>query len=121
MALLEATYFLQSYKEFNATKVNSLRSFEKRLHWRCHFIQKLEFEPQLEFRCMHVNFEHVRNQNKLNAQEEEFLNLWKEGRTGFPLIDACILLCFFFHFFLDNFLKIILKLCIPDRPDRPDR
>ena len=39
---------------------------------------------------MHVNYEHVRNQNKLNAQEEEFLNLWKEGKTGFPLIDACM-------------------------------
>ena len=87
--LLSASEELKS-KEFNATKFNSLRSFEKRLHWRCHFIQKLEFEPQLEFRCMHVNYEHVRNQNKLNAQEEEFLNLWKEGKTGFPLIDACM-------------------------------
>tara|TARA_B100000085_G_C18299627_1_gene413728 strand:+ start:11 stop:607 length:597 start_codon:yes stop_codon:yes gene_type:complete len=39
---------------------------------------------------MHVNYEHVRNQNILNAQEEDFLNLWKEGKTGFPLIDACM-------------------------------
>jgi deoxyribodipyrimidine photo-lyase len=28
----------------------SLRAFESRLHWRCHFMQKLEDEPEIEFR-----------------------------------------------------------------------
>ncbi len=87
---LLATKDVLKSTEVDQTQLNSLRSFEKRLHWRCHFIQKLEFEPQLEYRCMHINYEHVRNQNTLNAQEEYLLNLWKEAKTGFPLIDACM-------------------------------
>ena len=31
----------------------ALWSFDKRLHWRCHFMQKLEDEPELEFRNLH--------------------------------------------------------------------
>ncbi|MEC7814707.1 MAG: deoxyribodipyrimidine photo-lyase, partial [Pseudomonadota bacterium] len=34
-------------------KKKSLTSFRSRLHWHCHFIQKLEDEPELEFRAMH--------------------------------------------------------------------
>ncbi|MHC4940520.1 MAG: deoxyribodipyrimidine photolyase, partial [Planctomycetota bacterium] len=30
----------------------SLASFDARLHWRCHFMQKLEDEPRLEFENM---------------------------------------------------------------------
>ncbi|MFM7268367.1 MAG: deoxyribodipyrimidine photo-lyase, partial [Cyanobium sp.] len=31
----------------------ALRGFEERLHWHCHFIQKLEDQPDLEFRSLH--------------------------------------------------------------------
>jgi deoxyribodipyrimidine photo-lyase len=31
----------------------ALRGFEERLHWHCHFIQKLECQPDLEFRSLH--------------------------------------------------------------------
>ena len=31
----------------------ALRGFEERLHWHCHFIQKLESQPDLEFRALH--------------------------------------------------------------------
>ncbi|MCG7860542.1 hypothetical protein MD537_26400, partial [Flavihumibacter sediminis] len=31
----------------------SLRSFSGRLHWHCHFIQKLEDEPRVEFENLH--------------------------------------------------------------------
>ena len=33
--------------------VRDLASFKKRLFWHCHFIQKLETEPELEFQSMH--------------------------------------------------------------------
>jgi deoxyribodipyrimidine photo-lyase len=34
----------------------ALRGFEERLHWHCHFIQKLECQPDLEFRSLHPLF-----------------------------------------------------------------
>jgi len=37
--------------------LGSLISFESRLHWHCHFIQKLESEPQIEFRNVNHGFD----------------------------------------------------------------
>ena len=36
--------------------LRSLKSFQSRLHWHCHFIQKLESEPRLEFEELHRGF-----------------------------------------------------------------
>ena len=33
--------------------LTSLKSFESRVHWHCHFIQKLERDPTIEFTNMH--------------------------------------------------------------------
>jgi deoxyribodipyrimidine photo-lyase len=64
----------------------SLKSFESRLHWHCHFIQKLESQPSIEFRNLHKDYDNLRplqnDQNRLAA--------WKSGTTGFPMIDACM-------------------------------
>lgn len=38
----------------------SLTHFRSRLHWHCHFIQKLEDEPALEFRAMHRELESLK-------------------------------------------------------------
>ena len=38
----------------------SLRSFQARLAWRDHFIQKLEDEPAIEVRCLHPDYEGLR-------------------------------------------------------------
>ena len=65
----------------------SIRSFESRLHWHCHFIQKLEDEPAAEFRPFHSAY---RNLDKAHDRAEAFLAAWQEGRTGYPLVDACM-------------------------------
>ena len=39
---------------------NDLYSFKKRLHWHCHFIQKLETEPELEYKSMHPHCDKLR-------------------------------------------------------------
>jgi deoxyribodipyrimidine photo-lyase len=64
----------------------SLKSFESRLHWHCHFIQKLESQPSIEFRNLHKDYDDLRP--KQNHQER--LAAWKSGTTGFPMIDACM-------------------------------
>ncbi|OYT99756.1 MAG: deoxyribodipyrimidine photolyase [Burkholderiales bacterium PBB1] len=68
----------------------SLRSFESRLHWHCHFIQKLESEPAIEFRNVNRGFDGLRNEGALTADEQRRLDAWCTGRTGFPFVDACM-------------------------------
>ena len=66
-------------------RFTALASFVSRLEWRDHFTQKLEDEPALEFRAIHPAFENLRGDFNL-----ERLEAFESGRTGFPLIDACL-------------------------------
>lgn len=68
----------------------SLKSFESRLHWHCHFIQKLESEPAIELRNVNRGFDNLRNEGELTIEENARLAAWVEGRTGYPFIDACM-------------------------------
>lgn len=68
----------------------SLQSFEGRLHWHCHFIQKLESEPAIEFRNVNRAFDGLRNEGALTPQEAQRHAAWCTGRTGFPFVDACM-------------------------------
>ncbi|MEM9285227.1 MAG: deoxyribodipyrimidine photo-lyase [Pseudomonadota bacterium] len=64
----------------------SLSSFEGRLHWRDHFIQKLEDEPSLEFRNLHRAYDGLRPREPDQAR----LVAWMHGETGLPFVDACM-------------------------------
>jgi deoxyribodipyrimidine photo-lyase len=68
----------------------SLKSFESRLHWHCHFIQKLESESAIEFRNVHRGFDNLRNEGALHPEEETKLIAWAQGNTGYPFVDACM-------------------------------
>ena len=68
----------------------SLKSFESRLHWHCHFIQKLESEPAIELRNVNRGFDNLRNEGELTPEENARLQAWCKGQTGFPFIDACM-------------------------------
>jgi deoxyribodipyrimidine photo-lyase len=54
------------------------------LHWHCHFIQKLESQPDLEFQELHPLTAGLRDSNP------QRLELWAAGRTGLPFVDACM-------------------------------
>jgi len=47
----------------NISKDNNSRMLKSRLTWHCHFIQKLESEPELEFREYHPFFKNIREKN----------------------------------------------------------
>ena len=64
-----------------------IKSFESRLHWHCHFIQKLEDEPAAEFRPFHPAY-HALEKGTHDAATR--LAAWQQGRTGYPLVDACM-------------------------------
>ena len=63
----------------------SIDSFISRLHWHCHFIQKLEDEPAIETEDLHPAYRGARPE-----PDAETLRRWIEGETGFPFLDACM-------------------------------
>ncbi len=63
-----------------------LSAFVSRLYWHCHFIQKLESEPAIEWRNMHRGYDDLREQ-EFNTDYFEAL---KAARTGWPMVDACV-------------------------------
>lgn len=64
----------------------ALAAFEGRLHWHCHFMQKLESDPRIETENLHRACDGVR----VTQPDPERFAAWCEGRTGFPLVDACM-------------------------------
>ncbi|MFD1193542.1 FAD-binding domain-containing protein [Seohaeicola saemankumensis] len=64
----------------------AVQSFRSRLAWRDHFIQKLEDEPALEWRCLHPAYEGLRPDQPDAAR----LAAWTRGETGLPFVDACM-------------------------------
>ncbi len=67
--------------------VASIGAFRSRLHWHCHFIQKLEDEPEIERRDLHPA---CRGLRPIGAEHAARVADWAEGRTGFPFVDACM-------------------------------
>ncbi len=64
--------------------LKSLNSFVGRLHWHCHFSQKLEDQPDLENRSM------IPAYDALRESDAELLERYAAGQTGFPFVDACM-------------------------------
>ena len=61
----------------------ALSAFESRLHWHCHFIQKFEMECRMEHEDLNRGYVAFPRR-----QEEDKVAAWRDGRTGYPLIDA---------------------------------
>ncbi|MEQ8909473.1 MAG: deoxyribodipyrimidine photo-lyase [Vicingaceae bacterium] len=56
-----------------------------RLKWHCHFIQKFEQECEYETQCLNRGYELLEREN-----DPKKIKAWQEGKTGFPLVDACM-------------------------------
>lgn len=65
---------------------SALRSFAGRLRWHCHFIQKLEDEPRMEFENLHSAYDGIRENDFNHAH----FTAWQHGKTGYPMVDACM-------------------------------
>lgn len=73
----------QALKSGAASK--SIANFMERLRWHCHFIQKFEMERTMEFDSINPGFEKFRTE-----PNQTFIDAWKNGITGYPLVDACM-------------------------------
>lgn len=60
-------------------------AFLSRLRWQAHFIQKFEMEHTMEEASVNKGYHKLKKSISKKYQEA-----WKEGQTGFPLVDACM-------------------------------
>ena len=81
---------LRASRRMNRSKgdgwLDSLASFSKRLRWHCHFMQKLESQPSLEFENMARVYDGMREKHF----RQSFFDAWCAGETGYPMVDACM-------------------------------
>jgi deoxyribodipyrimidine photo-lyase len=62
-----------------------VEGFLTRVKWRDHFIQKFEVECDYETRCVNAGYETLVKETNV-----AHITAWEQGKTGFPLIDACM-------------------------------
>lgn len=70
--------------ELGGEWLRALGAFADRLRWRCHFNQKFEDQPDLEY----VNMVRVYDGLREAAFREDTFAAWRDGMTGYPMIDA---------------------------------
>ena len=80
----------QVYQATIAAKKDSdwkwhINSFSSRLRWHCHFMQKFEMEDRYESENINRGYDGMRQE----WDEDKYL-AWEEGRSGYPLVDACM-------------------------------
>ena len=63
----------------------AIHSFRSWLRWHCHFVQKFEAEPRMEFQNLNKGYDDIRRK-----VDSGHINAWKEGQTGLPMVDACM-------------------------------
>ena len=76
----------KSQPGWKSTWPKSLSSFQSRLRWHCHFIQKLEDEPTIEWQNINRAYDGLRE----DEFREDYFEAWCHGQTGYPLVDACM-------------------------------
>ena len=76
----------QVFQFFNKSSKNrDIRNFLSRLQWRCHFMQKFDDEPSMEFKNINRAYDSLR----INHDKNLLAN-WRDGMTGIPIVDACM-------------------------------
>ncbi|MEL6499021.1 MAG: deoxyribodipyrimidine photo-lyase [Planctomycetota bacterium] len=72
--------------------LKSMTSFQGRLRWHCHFMQKLESEPDIELRNMNRAYDGLREEDEADWTDRDRarFDAWRLGRTGYPFVDACM-------------------------------
>ncbi len=76
-------YSMQHYE--NSRNKRALSNFISRLHWHCHFMQKFDDECRMEFENINRGYDAI-----VKIKNEEYIKAWQNGKTGVPLIDACM-------------------------------
>lgn len=73
----------QAAEKYGFKKQSS--NFASRLQWHDHFVQKFEMEERYEFENINGGYDFLEKHNN-----PKYFQAWKEGKTGVPLVDACM-------------------------------
>jgi len=84
LSVRQAVQFVKAHPHYKFNK-RSFNGLLTRLKWRCHFIQKFEVECDYETRCVNRGYESM-----LYTNDDRLFKAWEEGKTGLPLVDACM-------------------------------
>lgn len=84
LSIRQAYHYVKTHENFKSYK-RPFGAFLTRLKWHCHFIQKFEVECEYEHTCINRGYELLTHHRK-----PEVLIAWQEGKTGFPMFDACM-------------------------------
>lgn len=84
LSVRQAYQFIKNHPNYSGNK-RAFGGVLTRLKWHCHFIQKFEVECEYEHTCINRGYELLNHEN-----DPEKLIAWKEGLTGYPLVDACM-------------------------------
>jgi len=76
----------EACKALDGNWPRALSAYNGRLHWHCHFMQRLETEPRIEFEALVPQLDEAR----ADTWNEEWYIRWCEGQTGYPMVDACM-------------------------------
>ena len=74
---------LKAKEEFGFKRPSS--NFGSRLQWHDHFVQKFEMEDRYEFENINRGYDLLEK-----TERPDWLEAWKTGTTGVPLVDACM-------------------------------
>ncbi len=74
-----------SLKAFRVRVASALRN---RLRWHDSFTQRFYNHPELAHTNRYPEFDDYYSPAKLDEEKQELFTAWKEGQTGFPLVDA---------------------------------
>jgi len=66
----------------------SLKAFRDHLRWHDSFTQRLYNHPEIAHTNRYREFDEYYSPAELDEEKQELLTAWKEGQTGFPLVDA---------------------------------
>lgn len=94
--------FQKSLEHKNKDNKKHLGAFISRLRWQAHFIQKFEMEHTMQEASVNKGYHKLKKSISL-----EYQKAWKEGKTGFPLIDAsmrCLIETGFLNFRMRSML-----------------
>ncbi|MEL6403532.1 MAG: deoxyribodipyrimidine photo-lyase [Chloroflexota bacterium] len=78
------------YRELGGSWKSAFRSFNSRLHWHDHFIQKLEDEPRIEYESFVPQYDALRDEPTTDDDACQRFEAYKAGKTGYPMVDASI-------------------------------
>lgn len=84
LSIRQAYQFVKGHTNYQSHK-RPFSAFLNRLKWHCHFMQKFEVECRYETDCVNQGYELLEHNT-----DERLINAWKNGQTGYPLVDACM-------------------------------